>query len=270
MYKENFVMSIKSGNKFLQESNNEVFLPFLSEYSIFLKNKNSKRALVSVEIDGKDVFNGEKLVLNAGQSIDLERFVEELNSGRKFRFIEKSDAIIEYRGNQPEDGLVKVSFQYEELPKTYGGSLFEKGFIDRGPTFGPTFRDSDFGIRSMGLMDTFGPTSMAINSNSLNQSSLNYSDSNNIQSQINNTQKKEGITVKGSESTQKFRKTNSFFQLEKESYVMILKLKGYSKTDTEIVEPITKKSKKICTSCGKKWPYEYTYCPIDTTFLEEE
>lgn len=51
---------------------------------------------------------------------------------------------------------------------------------------------------------------------------------------------------------------------------MIIKLKSKTKNDSEIIEPVTKKSKKVCTSCGKKWPYEYTYCPNDTTFLENE
>ncbi len=144
MYNNNMVMSINCEGNFLQETKNgEVFIPFLSEYSVFLKNKNSKRALVSVLIDGKDVLNGRSIVLGPNASFDLERFVEDsLEEGRKFRFIKKTESIVSHRGNQPEDSLVEIRFKYEYSPQTYlNGDKIKKPEPFPSYPFGPTCVD---------------------------------------------------------------------------------------------------------------------------------
>ena len=116
MYKNNLVTAISCEDKFLHETKDgEVFLPFQTEYSIFIKNKNTRKALISVYIDGKDVLNGNKLILNSQDSINLERFVtEDLDKGNKFKFIKKTEAIINHRGNFPEDSLVELRFKFEK------------------------------------------------------------------------------------------------------------------------------------------------------------
>ena len=46
VYKSNFVAVVKTNGTILREkgeSNDEVYLPFGNEYSLLLKNKNSKR-----------------------------------------------------------------------------------------------------------------------------------------------------------------------------------------------------------------------------------
>ena len=77
-----------------------------------------------------------------------------------------------------------------------------------------------------------------------------------------------GITVKGSESNQKFKKITKI-QTDEEEFFIILKLSGTSKQNKEVLEIVTKSTIKICTSCGSKWPYKYTFCPDDGTFLED-
>ena len=56
MYNNKLAVAIKSAGKVLREFNkDEVYVPFGNEYSIFVKNMNSVRALVKVSIDGVDV-----------------------------------------------------------------------------------------------------------------------------------------------------------------------------------------------------------------------
>lgn len=301
MYKQNFVMSIKVADKFLQETKDgEVFLPFLSEYSIFLKNKNNRRAVVKVEIDGKDILNGNQLVIPANSSVDLERFIEnDLNEGRKFRFIEKTKGIVDYRGHQPEDGLIKISFKYEKKQEL--NNKFEKGLTplqravkEINPTWiydsGPTSIMTDMAINSKGFLNNGPNTYNELYSSQINiatncglcderldsmkRISLDFSVIDDVPLKdghpfVNTHKNIEGITVKGSHSEQKFRKT-FFIETDEEEYIMIIKLKGSLDEEIKVSEPITKKSKKICPSCGKKWDFLFTYCPDDSTFLENE
>lgn len=292
MYKNNLVMSISCGGKFLQETKDgEVFLPFLSEYSVYIKNKYTKKASVSVLIDGKDVLNGRRIVLNPQESFNLERFLEDsLEEGRKFRFIKKTPGIIEHRGNKPEDSLVEVRYKFEYIPKTYynDGPYVKKyndfGTMDGPVTFaingtqtldgGPSFNVQSNciggfskGIPSLDVDKIYESFGAKRDTSLVKGTTLSETTSENISLPFQETE--EGITVKGSESKQKFKNT-FHFQTENEEHVMILKLRGTSKQEKEVVEAVTKTTKKVCTVCGKKWDYNFTYCPDDASYLEEE
>ena len=95
MYQNKLAVAIKSSGKVLREFEDNVYLPFSTEYSIFIKNKNSVRASVKIEIDGVDVTQGVSLVVNPNDEIELERFIKNgnLNSGNRFKFIERTSAI---------------------------------------------------------------------------------------------------------------------------------------------------------------------------------
>ena len=115
MYKKDFICVIKiNDGKILREHNNIIHLPFGSEYNICLKNLRNEKALVSVEIDGADVLNGSKLIVNGNSTINLERFLEDLDKGNRFKFIEKTEKISEYRGDKVEDGIIRIEFQFEK------------------------------------------------------------------------------------------------------------------------------------------------------------
>lgn len=310
MHKENFVVSIKSGGKFLSESKGEVLIPFLSEYSIFLKNKNSKRASVCVEIDGKDVLNGERITINPGESFDLERFFDEdIDNGRKFRFIEKTDSIIYYRGNQPEDGLIRVSFRYENESKYY---INTSPFIKRNefPFGGPTcggglLRDVLDGsvipnkssvrfncgcdgshpfekmfskLKAIDVVKAFGfdegreeDRSKKTDFSGVDSAYVSFTPKIDLPEfetvSFSSDEPKAGITVKGSASDQKLKKTFFVDTYGSEEFVIMLKLSGVDKNAIAVEVPVAKDSKKICPSCGKKWDYSFTYCSDDATYL---
>jgi hypothetical protein len=106
MYSNKLAVAIKANGKVLREFEDSVYLPFGSEYSIFIKNKNSVRASVKIEIDGADVTEGVSLVVNPNDEIELERFIKNgnLRAGNRFKFIERSGAIERHRGIGVDDG----------------------------------------------------------------------------------------------------------------------------------------------------------------------
>ena len=99
MFNQKLVASIKSKGKILREFKDTVYVKFGSEYSILLKNLNSVRVIANVYIDGENAVPG-GLVLNAGQTVDLERWIKNgnLTEGNRFKFIERTGDIEDHRG----------------------------------------------------------------------------------------------------------------------------------------------------------------------------
>jgi hypothetical protein len=117
MYSNKLVAAIKTGGKVLREFGDVVLIPFGTEYSILLKNKNSVRASVKIEIDGKDVSEGASIIINPNDDVEIERFIRNgnLSKGNRFKFIERSLDIENFRGVSPEDGLIRIEFKFEEI-----------------------------------------------------------------------------------------------------------------------------------------------------------
>lgn len=114
-FKKGFVAAIKSKNKILREKDGVVYLPFGSEYSILLKNLENRKVLVKIKIDGEDVIKG-GLVIKPEQAVDLERYVRDnLFEGHKFKFIQKTQEIIEHRGERIDDGIIRIEFAFEKI-----------------------------------------------------------------------------------------------------------------------------------------------------------
>jgi hypothetical protein len=114
MYSNNFAAAIKVNGQILREIGNTVYIPFGSEYEIRLKNLNSSRAKVKVQIDGENV-TGNGLVLKSLETVDLERFIRDgnLKEGNRFKFIERTTKIENYRGIKLEDGLITIQYEFE-------------------------------------------------------------------------------------------------------------------------------------------------------------
>jgi hypothetical protein len=117
VYQNNFVATVKVGNKILRENQNTVIVPFGSEYSIYLKNLSTVRALVRVSVDGKDATEGVWLIVNANSPLELERYIKNgnMSRGNRFKFIERTGAVEEHRGVGAEDGLIRVEYKFEKL-----------------------------------------------------------------------------------------------------------------------------------------------------------
>lgn len=137
VYQNNFVATVKVGNKILRENQNTVTVPFGSEYSIYLKNLSSVRALVRVSVDGQDATEGVWLIVPANSPLELERFIKNgnMSRGNRFKFIERTGQIEEHRGVGAEDGLIRVEYKFEKINQIQPGYVWNNGGITYGGAY---------------------------------------------------------------------------------------------------------------------------------------
>lgn len=226
MYQNKMACAIKVNGQVLREQDGTVFLPFGSEFSLVLKNLNTRRACVHITIDGQEAVHG-GLIVNANSTVDLERFVKEgqLGQGNRFKFIERSEKVEEARGIKVDDGLIRFEVEYEREWPAYNaytpGSILRSGQIGDGIMY----KSAGAGI--------VGATSSSYSTNA---------DKEVLCSAINNL----GITVPGSVSDQKFHTVS--FTGDGVKTVMVLQLLG--ETEKAVVKkPITVKDKNVCSTC---------------------
>lgn len=247
MYNNKLVASVKVGGKIMKEDGETVYLPFGSEYSFLLKNLNTRKALVKIEIDGEEVTAG-GLIIKPNQTVDLERFILDgnMDTGPKFKFIEKTQQISDYRGDKIEDGIIRVTYQFEVAP-TYVTSTYYDPFNTylRG-TGGGSGGNQIYGMSVGSSVDGFAATSY-------NVTSTNDA----------------GITTKGSDSDQKFQYGN-IGTLETTEHVIVLQLKGQIGQHV-VQQPVTVKRKVRCTVCGKNnFLSGNKFCPECGTNLTQQ
>ena len=285
MYGNKLAVCIKAAGKVLREFNKEtVYIPFGSEYSIFIKNLSVTKALVKIEIDGTDATNGTGLIIPAKGQVDLERFIKNGNfeHGNRFKFIERTDAIENFRGVGVEDGLIRIEFQFEKpqpvinwnqiktwykpqypygpndpwgSPQVYYGTCQSPtigGGILRGMSTGGGTSTSCSLTTSQGFVNNAGPAAAA----------PSYGDVEGTYT-VNDA----GITVPGSVSDQKFV-AGSWFPLEETKHVMVFKLLGETQKGKTIKAPVTVKAKPKCVTCGRQNKATAKFCTNCGTSLE--
>ena len=306
MYNAGLVCCIKSDGKILRENKDEIFLQFNSEYSILLKNLDSRKALVKISIDGQDVLDNNSLIIDHNSETELEGFMKGSVAKNKFKFIKKTQEISDHRGDRIDDGIIRVEYCFEQLVEKkhivtehvyyhydYGRcsyncrwcnawacpyrlnrwftqtDCFGAGGPPRYGSIGSSCGTSNDGV-------TFSAESPKgyenLNSKSVNCYHSSVMDSNNEQLSSKSILREqpvpdEGITVKGSETYQVFRYAN-IGPLEDTSRVILLRLIGSKESGVKIYEPVTVKTKKKCSTCGKKSKSHLKFCSSCGTFLE--
>ena len=264
MFKNNFIAVVKSNGRILREFNNgEVKIPFGSEYSILLKNKDSRKAVVSVSIDGKSVTEG-RIIINGGSDFELLGFLEGMNVRNRFRFIQKTDEIIRHRGDNADDGIITVEYWFEERVEVtrryddvypiyhhpihrYPYYWCDNNYLNTPNTSGNNFYLGSTSFVSNNVSDTMA---YSCDINAVNSSPL----------------PDEGITVKGSETNQGFNYGHTN-QLENQSSVINIILKGYSGSGTKVTQIITTSQKVKCPTCGRMMKSSIKYCSNCGTYL---
>lgn len=212
-------VSISGGEKIESTGNIQVKIPFDQEYRINLDNRDSnRRALVHIKIDGRAA-TGDGLILRKGESVQLERFIDnnDLRRGPKFRFVDTDEQKRLGRSTSKEDGLIAVTVQYEKdkepLVKyderrsrsTADLSLDCIAYPGTGTClrFGNIFTGNTSATVSGPIMDFSGAT-------------------------IPGPTLEPGITIEGSESKQRFQKTETG-ELEDRIETLVIRLLGYYK-----------------------------------------
>jgi hypothetical protein len=241
---------IKVKNKVMREHNSTIYLPFGSDFTIFLKNHNSVRASVKIKIDGEDILNGSSLIVNAFSELNLERFLDGGNAkGPKLKFVEKTEAVRETKTETAMDGLVEITYQYEQA---YIVSLYPNplntlyGSIGDGPI--------DYNTRTTNLYSS--AVGASIGSTSCFDSAVASASSSSLPVAKND----DGMTVKGEDSNQQFINT-SIGMLENTVNVITFMLKG-DVNQTKVTEPITVKTKIVCKKCNARNAWNANFCSI--------
>lgn len=239
MYKNSMVCCLKNNGKILREKDDNVFLPFGSEYSIYFKNLEARKAKVTIEIDGEDVLDGNSLLIEPKSTLELEGFMKGSKAEHAFRFIKKSDEISEYRGDHIDDGLIVVNFQYEKFkpimqPITYTYTNYYPYWINTTPPF-----HND-------VLSTFccSTADSTLRSKSVTLDDFNIED---------------GITVHGTAVSQNFR-YGYIGELEENKYTMVLKLRGYTAENETVEKPLLVSDKLQCKTCGRTSKSDAKFC----------
>jgi hypothetical protein len=263
-YKDQFVAEVKSNGRILRVKDGSVYLPFGSEYTILLKNLNSKRASVNISIDGEDVLDNSSLILDANSSTEIEGFLRGNVARNRFRFINKTKQISEHRGDRADDGLVRIEFAFEKpIPEPQIKKVIEE--VHHHYHNSPFVYTYHSGV-DWTYNDTLRSGCESISRSMTNMSSNVTMDSLGVQNISNIPNMDEGITVKGSECNQQFSYA-SIGELE-ESAVIVIQLKGLAESGSQVSEPITVQRKLTCSSCGVRSKSSFKFCPNCGTFLE--
>lgn len=277
MYSNKLVACLKVAGKILREDKDFVTLPFGSEYSILVKNLNSVRVKVKIDIDGEDATGW--IIIGPNQSTEIERFVKgNLDTGNRFKFIERTAAIENHRGIKSDDGLIRVEYAFEKTPvvqetHTHHYNHYYDSWPHGWPYWGKrwrqqnTFNQSTL-TQSRGFNSVLGYSSTsqyqgyAGNFQNLN-TNISKCESPEVE-RCSATSNDTGITVPGSVSDQKFVYVSGFDTQKSE--VLILRLRGIVE-EKKVETPVTVENKKVCSSCGKKSKFENKFCSACGTAL---
>jgi hypothetical protein len=202
-YQNGFVATIICNNKPLREFQKAGVrtckIPFDSEYSVRLINRSKGRSFAKISIDGTDVITGDRqFLIPQGGTVDVERFVDDLKAGSKFKFIsiEQGMATGEIQDpGSPDNGIIEVTFYPEIIRDVVFTSSKRKNRRDHGCTRSTT--DDPAPIPCSATMDfmVLEPQSMDLPDTPAGWQSIF------------------GATVEGGESRQKFDITNETFRV---------------------------------------------------------
>jgi len=275
-YKDKLVAVVKCNGKVLRErktSDGDMFitLPFGAEYTLKFKNLHSRRAVVQVQIDGTDVLHGHELVVDAHSETELEGFMKGNSAKSAFKFIQKTKEISDHRGDKLDDGMITISFAFEEpvaqttwtitntdpcpwRPKpwiepwkpwtiTWSQTTEPKNSgILRGETATLASNSSDGATTSCNIQAT--PTASCFYNSVVDEQATPDVD--------------EGITVKGSDVDQSFYDVHVGAVGDYET--IVLRLRGVSAEGQPVKKAVTTKTKLVCPTCGKRSRSHIKFC----------
>ena len=256
VYQKKMVAVVKCNGVILRETNdNDVFLPFGTEYSILLKNLDTRRALIKVSIDGQDVMDGSSVIIPANSDFELIGFLKNHNIKNKFKFIQKTSKIVEHRGDNIDDGIVRVEYSFEQpwssnvTWTTTSHNYYNWPNIGGVSTSKAYYTNSmiDNNIKSCAL----GTIGSAINNVSGEAYCCSMGE---FKPEI---KKDEGITVKGSEVNKTFN--TAYFGTEVDKDCITIRIKGTNEK-VQIKEPVTIKYRVECETCGRKHKPNKKFC----------
>jgi hypothetical protein len=278
MYSKNFVVVVRVNGRNLREFDNNgsescVLLPFGTEYSILAKNLESRPARLKVWIDGEDILSGNGIIIPAGKEHELHGF---MNSGGKvtnsFRFIQKTEQIVNHRGDRIDDSMIRIEWQFEKQKPVkvdvYENHIHDYHYYHPKPYWNPwwpnphwTWTISVYGSSSGNVKGLSGDMQVSNCVNSTKTSKeVPFTNTCHVDVPMASLLPDEGITVRGREIDQQYR-TGYIGTLEPNKHVMIIRLKGTAEVAGEkVIAPVEVKTKIQCPTCGIMAKSGNRYC----------
>jgi len=253
MYKDKFVLSVLHDGSPVKETGpkykREIAIPFDSEYKIRLKNKNDRSCTARVFVDGKRVSQLGDIIITAGATVDLERFIDRsLTEGKRFKFVPLDHPDVD-DPTSSKNGIIKVEFRLAKQPngiKIHPWLVYDGDF---GWSSSDTYKETNDGFTwtaplsqtSDGITSGAGYTSNSCCYNT------NLCDAVPARAAV-----EAGATIEGGKSAQSFVYSN----LEVEDNAVVLNLKLVGIKDKKEVSSIY----KFCSNCGHKVRRTDKYC----------
>lgn len=257
VYHQNFVAVLVCNDDIVREFDGDtVKLPFGIEYKLRFKNKEARKAVVSVNIDGDDVTKFGRIIVEGNSSAELEGFMDANGHvTNKFKFIQKISEIVKHRGDRIDDGIVTIQFQFEEPLPTHSRHYHDHYY---GRDYGPhnPYRPGRPEYYSSGVLR-----------------GLSFGDSPNNMVELSSMAvplPDEGITVRGSRGSQVFTE-GTHRPLEANIHTITLRLKGVVEQEGKskrVRAPILVRTKLQCSSCGRMSKSAAEFCSNCGTALK--
>jgi len=304
VYCEKFVAVIICDGEIVREvrknGQDVVPLPFGKDYSIRLKNLHSRRAAVTITIDGKDVVDGKKIILDADETTELTGFMDGYTVKNRFRFIRHTKDTKEFRGERIDDGLVRIEWQFEEEYIPPKKVIHEEHITRRYyhddywyppyPPYPPYprwtrprrrwndiyFTDNTSAdncqIKNIGKTSDYfgsviGDTMSSTNNLSYSSNKSKRAKSKITRDVIDSDSLDDGFTGKGSQTNQEFSR-GYVGKLESQKHVIVIQLKGTDEQFKPVKKVVTTRDKLQCVNCGRKSKSSMQFCPNCGSFLE--
>lgn len=224
-----------------------VYLKNGDEYQIELYNGSPNVTLASIGFDGEIPTSGNGIILQPGERVFLERF---LDSSKKFKFYEY-DISSKDQNLVSNNGLVNIYFfdLYTAIYNYCGTPI--------------AYYSNSSGNNTLNSRTYSSGTTSVTNSNYVLGSNASYTlTMSNINAELNNSIKT-GVTVQGDESNQKFTLNNSYH------FNSIASERIQWKILPKMYETATNINVCYCTSCGAKRKKDHhKFCPLCGTKYE--
>lgn len=228
MYSNKFVVILLVNGQVQQEfANGEVHIPFGSEYSIRFRNKNDRRAVAKLFIDGERMCRGGFIIpAHSYRDIDCSS-----QTNRKFKFVDlQSTEAQDYGKDQTNAdkkmGLIRVEWHLEKVQekKTYEvhhHHHYQHGRQNRGPWM-PAPWETTLGASAPSFQCDAAP---AAESMQLNAAPTEGTAGGSSVRRAFAPAVKDGATVEGGVSNMRFGELN--MEYEETATVLQLYLRGY-------------------------------------------
>ena len=252
-YGDGYALCVLHDGSPVREIHGKVSIPYHSEYKVRLKNKNNVRAKARVWIDGRKVSNLGDFILHAGETLDLERFLDSsMSHGNRFKFVPLSDS----RVNDPtdsENGIIKVAF-YSEVARVIIRDI--PWHLRSGPQ--PCGASGDYTDTAVNCQYTpnFDTGGNLIGSRTTTSSQIKSGSSSVKRAHAANymSQDTAGATVEGSNSNQQFT-SGDYFETETSPTVLTLRIKATEYRRPAEIAPDSRPrptKERYCRSCGRR------------------